>query len=326
VRIAVTGAHGFLGSHVVDVARRAGHEVVALASPWGDSARLVGHANDPAVTLERADVTDRSSLAGSFRGCDAVVHAAARVADHGPWSVFHRVNVEGTVHVAREAVRTGTGRVVLLSSVAIWRYTGIDGDDPRRRPRDQHVLPYGRSKILAEDALRQIAPEPVIVRPALWPYGTRDPNLARVADALRRGRLPLVDGGRARLQTVDAQLLARVVVACCTHPRAPGRSYLAADRGVPTWRSLFAEMASVLGVAPPSLDLPGAALAAAAPAVERAHAAFRLPGEPLLTRYRAGLMRRDVVFDAAAVADELAVLPERPRSDALRVALSDGAA
>lgn len=325
MRIAVTGAHGFLGSHVVDVAREAGHEVTALVSPWGHPARLAAHEGDPDVTLVRADVTDAGSLAGALRDGDAVVHAAARVADHGPWAAFHRVNVEGTANVAREAVRAGAGRVVLVSSVAIWRYAGIQGDDPRRRPRDQHALPYGRSKLLAEDALRGIAPEPVIVRPALWPYGTRDPNLARVAEALRRGRLPLVDGGRARLQTVDARYLARVLVTACTHPRAADRSYLVADRGVPTWRSLFAEMAAVLGVTAPRLDLPGAALEAVAPAVERAHAVFRLPGDPLLTRYRAGLMRRDVVFDAAAVEHELGVVPERPRADALREALLAGA-
>jgi nucleoside-diphosphate-sugar epimerase len=325
VRIAVTGAHGFLGSHVVDVAREAGHEVTALVSPWGDPARLAGHAGDPGVRLARADVTDARTLADAFRGCDAVVHAAARVADHGPWRAFHRVNVEGTAHVAREADRAGAGRVVLVSSVAIWRYTGIRGDDPRRRPRDQHVLPYGRSKILAEDALREIAPEPVVVRPALWPYGARDPNLARVADALCRGRLPLVDGGRARLQTVDARLLARTLIAACAHGPAAGRSYLVADEGAPTWRDVFSEIAAILAAPAPRWRVPGGPLEAVAPAVEAVWQ--RLPGrsEPPLTRYRAGLTRRDVVFDAGAVASELGVRPDRDRSAALRAALAESA-
>jgi nucleoside-diphosphate-sugar epimerase len=305
----------------VDVAREAGHEVVALLSPWGDPARLARHAGDPGVRLRRADVADAASLSGAFDGCDAVVHAAARVADHGPWPAFHRVNVAGTDHVAREAVRAGARRLVLVSSVAVWRYTGIDGDDPRRRPRDQHALPYGRSKLLAEDVALRVAPEPVVVRPALWPYGTRDPNLARVARALRHGTLPLVDGGRARLQTVDVRYLAGVLVAACRRPAAAGRSYLVADRGVTTWRSLFGEMASVLGARPPRLVLPGAALEAIAPAVEAAHAALRLPGDPPLTRYRAGLMRRDVVFDAGAVEAELGTPPPRPRDEALREAL-----
>jgi nucleoside-diphosphate-sugar epimerase len=319
--VAVTGAHGFVGSHVVDAARASGHEVVAVLSPWGDPARLAGHAGDDRVALRRADVTDPSSLRGAFAGCDAVVHAAGRVVDHGPWSSFHRVNVAGTAHVVHEARRGGAGRLVLVSSVAVWRYLGVRGDDPRSRPRDQHVLPYGRSKLLAENVVAG-APEPVVVRPALWPYGTRDPNLTRVASALRRGLLPLVDGGRARLQTVDAAFLARVLVTACDHPAAPGRAFLAADPGTPSWRELFTEMARLLRVDPPRLSLPGAALEALAPAVERGWAAARLPGEPPLTRYRAGLMRRDVVFDAGAVTTELGLRPARSRRRALSEALA----
>jgi len=321
VKLAVTGAHGFLGSHVVDAARLAGADVVAMISPWGRPERLAAHAHDPAVRLVRADVTDAASLTGVFDGVDAVVHAAARVADHGPWRAFHRVNVEGSAHVARAAVRSGVKRVVLVSSVAVWRYRGISGDDPRTRPRDQYVLPYGRSKVLAEEVVRAEAPEPVVVRPALWPYGTRDPNFARVATALRRGILPLVDGGRAHLQTVDAALLARALVACAHDPVAIGRSYLVADPGTPTWRELFGQIAELLGVAPPRLSLPGGPLEAVAPAVESAWTSLRLPGEPPLTRYRAGLMRRAVVLDASAVADELNVHPTRTRRVALEAAL-----
>lgn len=323
MRLAITGAHGFLGSHAVDAARLAGAEVVAVISPWGRPDRLAAHAHDPAVRIVRADVTDPTSLDGVFDGVDAVVHAAARVADHGPWHAFHRVNVEGTAHVTRAAVRSGAGRVVLVSSVAVWRYRGLSGDDPRTRPRDQYVLPYGRSKALAEDVVRAQAPEPVVVRPALWPYGTRDPNLARVATALRRGLLPLVDGGRAHLQTVDAAFLARTLVACASDPVAVGRAYLVADPGAPTWRELFGEIAGLLGVPAPRLSLPGGAVEAVAPAVEAAWTSLRLPGEPPLTRYRAGLMRSDVVLDASAVAGELHLRPTRTRSAGLAAAIGE---
>jgi len=294
-----------------------------VISPWGRPDRLAAHAHDPAVRLARADVTDPASLGGAFEGVDAVVHAAARVTDHGPWRAFHRVNVEGTANVARAAARSGVGRVVLVSSVAVWRYRGIHGDDPRHRPRDQHVLPYGRSKLLAEDVVRAEAAEPVVVRPALWPYGTRDPNLARVAGALRRGALPLVDGGTARLQTVDAAFLARALVACAGDPVAVGRAYLVADAGTPTWREVFDEIAALLGVPGPRLSLTGGVLEAVAPGVEAAWTSLRLPGEPPLTRYRAGLMRSDVVLDDAAVADELHLRPTRTRRTALAAALAD---
>lgn len=322
MRLAVTGAHGFLGAHVVDAARAAGHEVVALVSPWGDPARLARHLRDPMFALRRADVTDPSGLVGTLAGCQAVVHAAARVGDHGPWADFHRVNVGGTRHVTHAAVQAGIRRVVLVSSVAVWRYRGIHGDDPRMRPRDQHVLPYGRSKLLAEDVVMAGAPEPVLVRPALWPYGTGDPNLASVVSALRWGVLPLVDGGRARLQTVDARFLARVLVVAAFAPEATGRSYLVADDGAPTWREFLAAIAQRAGASAPRLGLPGAALAALAGPVERAASWLGPEVVPPLTRYRAELMRRDVVFDASAVARELALRPDRSREEALDEAVA----
>lgn len=321
MKIAVTGAHGFLGSHVVDAARAAGHEVSALVSPWGDPWRLAHHAEDPAVVVVRADVSDPEQLRGTLEGTGAVVHAAARVRDYGPWRTFYRVNVGGTVNVCTEAQRAGTPRVVLLSSIAVWRYLGVRGDDPRTRPRDQNVLPYGRSKRLAEDATTALAREPVLVRPALWPYGRRDANLTRIVRGLRTGMLPLVDGGRARLQTVDAVYLARVIIACCTVPVAAGRSYLVADEGTLSWREAFAELATVANLPPPRRSLPGALLEAVAPAVEAGWPALRLPGEPPLTRYRAGLMRRDMVFDASAVPRELGLRPPRSRRTALADAL-----
>ena len=83
--------------------------------------------------------------------------------------------------------------------------------------------------------------------------------------------------------------------------------------------------AALLRVDPPRLSLPGAVLEAVAPAVERGWAAARLAGEPPLTRYRASLMRRDVVFDAGAVTAELGLRPGRSRRRALREALAQAA-
>lgn len=322
MKIAVTGAHGFVGSHVVDAARRDGHPVMALVSPWGTLDRLAAHASDDAVEIRRGDVTEPASLAGVFDGCDAVVHAAARVRDFGRWETFERVNVDGTSAVVAEATAAGIRRIVFVSSVAVWRYSGIRGDDPRERPRDEDRLPYGRSKALGEDIVTRDAAEPVIVRPALWPYGRRDATLARIVRALERRILPLVDGGDARLQTVDVAFLARVLVAVCHHPSAVDRSYLVADEGSLSWRELFDEMASILGVPPPRLVVPGALARAVAPAIEAAWVRSGLPGEPPLTRYRAGLMRDDVVFDASSVRDELGLRPHRSRAAALRTALT----
>ena len=323
MRIAITGGHGFLGSHVAEVALADGHAVTVVASPWGRLDRLDAlQAGRDRLEVRRADVTDLAALRAAFAGSDAVVHAAARVADYGRWTDFETVNVRGTANVADAASAVGIERVVLISSVAVWRYSGIHGDDPRTRPRDRVEPGYGASKRQAEDALVARAKAPVIVRPALWPYGRRDPVLARVVDALRRGLVPLLDGGRARVQTVDARFLSRVVLAAATHPVAAGRSYLAADEGSIRWAELLALVAELADAPAARLRVPGAPVRWIAPLVEAAWTRLPLPGEPPVTRYRASLMHRDVVFDASAVREELGVTPDRDRATALADAIA----
>lgn len=323
MKLAVTGGHGFLGSHVTEAALAAGADVRVVASPWGTLERL-DEVDPEGARLEvvRADVTDLDAVRAALRGCDAVVHAAALVTDHGRWRAFDAVNVRGSANVARAATELEIDRVVLLSSVAVWRYVGIHGDDPRTRPRDRTRPGYGASKRLAEDAVLAHANEPVIVRPALWPYGRRDPVLPRVVATLRRGALPLLDGGRARLQTVDARWLGRVIVAAATRPEAAGRSYLVADAGEVTWDALLSTVAQLVGAPAPRLRLPGAPVRWVAPLIEAAWTWFSLPGDPIVTRYRAELMRGDVVFGAGAVEAELGLAPDRDRDAALRDALA----
>lgn len=320
--VGVTGAHGYLGSHAVAALLRAGHRVRAVISPWGSPLRLDRLRDGGLLPHVRADITDPASLTGAFDGCDAVIHAAARVADHGPWSAFFDANVHGTRVVCNEAVRAGASRVVLLSSIAVFRYRGFSGEDPRRLPRDADAFAYGRSKRLAEDAVMELAPEAVIVRPALWPYGEGDTSLARVTAAVRRGVFPLVDGGECRLQTVDARFLADVLAHCTVADAAVGRSYLVADEGAPRWRDLILEIAGLLDAPEPRLRLPGAPLETLAAWTEDAWARWAPDMEPPLTRYRAGMMRRDVVLDATAVQRELGLAPTRTRSEALRQALA----
>ena len=321
MRLAITGGHGFLGSHVVADALEHGHDVVVVASPWGRLDRLAPHRDAERLEVRRHDIRDAADVRGAFDGCDAVIHAAARVADHGPWEAFEAVNVRGTRNVVTAAREAGIDRLVFVSSVAVWRYVGLDGVDPRRRPPDRERPGYGSSKRLAEAIVTAEAGEPVIVRPALWPYGRGDATLARVVRALRRRQLPLIDGGHARLQTVDARYLARVLVVAAERRAAAGRSYLVADDGVVSWSELLTLVADVAGAPRPRWSLPGSFVAGLAPLVEDGWLRLGLPGEPPLTRYRAELMRSDIVFDASAVRDELELAPLRDREDALRDAL-----
>lgn len=306
----VTGAHGFLGSHVTERLLAAGWGVRALVSPWGDLRNLAGHADTAGLEVVRADLNDERSTAGVAAGVDAVVHAAARVADWGPWDAFYRTNVLGTRQLLDESLRHGVGRFVLISSVAVHRYAGFRNADPRLQPRDNHRNAYAYSKILGEDlVLGESRLEGVVVRPGLWPFGARDATFQRVARALERGVLPLMKRGGTVLNTAYAENFADGVLLACTAPAAAGRVYLIADEGMPSWRELFDELARLIGAEPPWLNLPRRPARALASGVEATWGALFPSSEPPMTRYRAGLMASDVHFSLEHAKTELGYRP-----------------
>lgn len=313
VPVLVSGAHGFVGSHLCRRLAEDGHEVRALVSPWGELGNLGGLLDQGRLEVVRADVTDREQLRGVCEGAGAVVHAAALVRDWGRERPILAVNVEGTRNLLDEAGAAGVARFVLVSSVAVHRYHGFRNADPESLPRDNASFPYARSKILSEDLVLQWtargAGEGVIVRPGLWPFGPHDPQTRRVAAALKEGRLPLLRGGRSVLNTAYVENLARGLQLAASVPGAGGRSLVVADEGSPTWAQALGELARLLGARPPRLSLPPALAAPVAAGVEGAWSLLAPTAEPPLTRYRASLMRNDVHFSLEKARNVLGYRP-----------------
>ena len=310
MKVLVTGAHGFLGSHISEHLLAAGHQVRALVSPWGTIGNLSAVLDRQSLEIRRADLSREGALGGACDGVEAVVHAAARVADWGPWDAFYRTNVMGTQQLLQEATRAGAARFVLISSVAVHRYSGFRNADPREVPRDNLREAYAHSKIMAEDLVRQAEGiEGVIVRPGLWPFGPRDPNFRRVARALEQGVLPMVGSGDSVINTAYAENLALGIRLALERAEAAHRSYVIADDGMPSWRELLAELARLLGERPPRLRLPGTPTKALARGVEATWGALFPRNEPPMTRYRAGLMTRDVHFSIRHAVEELGYHP-----------------
>lgn len=310
MKVLVTGAHGFLGSHVTERLLEAGDAVVALVTPWGDTHNLNAVVSHPALTIIRADLTKPDAVDGACDGVDAVVHAAARVSDWGPWEAFYRTNVLASTRLLQASVAAGVGRFVFVSSVAVHTYRGFRDADTRLLPRDNVGNAYAYSKILAEDAvLAQRGIEGVILRPGLWPFGSRDETFQRVERALERGSLPLMKRGESVLNTCYAENFAEGVRLALRVNDAAGRSYVIADDGMPSWRELFDELARLVGTAPPRVSVPRRPARAIATGVEATWAALFPRSEPPMTRYRAALMAHDVHFSTAHAREELGFTP-----------------
>ena len=231
MRFLVTGANGFVGKPLCVELFRRGHVVRAASR----SAHAASDGFEQATVGSIDGVTDWSA---ALRDLDVVIHLAARVhimkdgaAD--PLAAFRKVNVAGTLNLARQAAAAGVKRLVFVSSVKVnGEYTSpgqafTESDLPA--PQDA----YGVSKHEAELGLRQIAVESgievVIIRPPLV-YGPGvKANFAVLMRAVRRGwPLPLGAVHNQR-SLVGLGNLVDLIVTCLTHPAAANQTFLVSD-------------------------------------------------------------------------------------------------
>lgn len=231
MRLVVTGANGFVGKVVCAEAGQAGHEVVRVVRRAGV---------EPAGVVAMGEIDGNTDWGTTLQGADVVLHLAARVhvlreSAEDPLAAFRAVNVAGTRRLAEAAAEAGVPRMVLVSSI---KAAGA-GD------------PYGRSKLEAEQALREVGErrglEWVVVRPPLVHGPGVDGNLRRLMGLIGRG-VPLPFGGvQNRRSLVGVENLAGLLLLCGTAPQASGQTLLVADQPAVSTPELIRMIATCMG-------------------------------------------------------------------------------
>jgi dihydroflavonol-4-reductase len=310
MKLLVTGATGFIGSHVARAFLHHGYDVRALVR--ADA----GHRQAPladGVEWVTGDLADVRSLEAACDGCEAVAHVAAMYELWAPRPrAFYEVNVEGTRALIDAASRAGVRRMVYTSSVS----TIPPGSDERAfaEPAQVHSH-YKRSKILAERVVLD-AGWPVIVNPST-PVGWGDvrptPTGKIVLDFLR-GRMPAyVDTG---LNLVDVEDVAEGHVLALERG-TPGERYILGRQNL-TLACMLRQLADATGRTPPRLRLPFAVAYAAGAASEvlQGRLLRTLPAVPF---EGVRMARTPMYYDGSKAVRELGV-PQSPVACALRKA------
>jgi nucleoside-diphosphate-sugar epimerase len=307
----VTGATGFVGSHLAAALVSRGYRVKALSrrSTGLDALERLG------VEFVRGDLADVESLVRAARGVRVVFHAAGRVSDWGPREAFLRANVAGTRNVVAACQEAGVPRLVHLSSLTV---LGL--------PRDGRVVSestptappasgdfYTESKLEGERIAREAHGErglsTTVVRPgAIW--GPGDPNVVpRIVRLLRRGAMPRVDGGRNLLGLSHVDNLVLGLVLAAEAGAAAGELYHVTDGEEISARDAIDAIADALGTARPRVSLPYGLVLGAAALVEGAARVLRSSHPPPLTRYGVRFVSCHARYDLGKARRELGYEP-----------------
>ncbi|MGK4340752.1 UDP-glucose 4-epimerase family protein [Ectopseudomonas oleovorans] len=258
MNILLTGATGFVGSVLLsELTKLPDFRVVAAvrsaASPASDDVVVVGNIDG---------TTDYSA---ALNGVDVVVHAAARahimrdeVAD--PLAEYRKVNVEGTLNLAKQAVAAGVKRFVYISSIKVngESTTGLSAftEADSAKPED----PYGVSKYEAEQGLRLLAQETglevVIIRPPLvYGPGVKANFLSLVKLSATRVPLPFGSVNNHRSMVYVGNLVS-FIIRCIQHPAAANQTFLVSDGEDVSLRNLVTYIRLCLGRSPRLLPVP----------------------------------------------------------------------
>ena len=238
MRALVTGATGFVGSHLAEALRRRGDEVTALARSAPKAESLVRQG----IHVVAGDLHDTAALERAAAHQDVVFHVAGVVAARSE-ADFLRANRDGTENVLAAARRAGASRLVLISSLA------AAGPAPRGAPLRGHETPrpvtaYGRSKLAAEQIVKQSPLSWSVVRPPVV-YGPRDREILKVFRLARLRLAPVFGDGAQELSAVHVIDLAAALIAVATSPATIGGTYTACHPEVFT----TAEFGKAIGAA-----------------------------------------------------------------------------
>jgi len=300
----VTGATGFVGSHVARALAEQGADLRLLVRPTSPTANIEGLRGDRVV----GDLCDLESLKSAMAGCDVVFHVAA---DYRLWArdprEMYRSNVEGTRNVIQAAQLASVRRVVYTSSVSTMGFTRnghLAHEDSPVNLREM-IGHYKKSKFQAESLALEAGRNgaAVIVVNPTTPVGERDikptPTGRIIVDFLKRKFPAYVDTG---LNLVDVKECARGHVTAMEKGK-PGERYVLGGENL-SLKQILDKLAAITGLPSPRVKLPYA-IALATGVVDTAIRGVLLRREPRVTIDAVRMGRKKMFVSSAKAEREL---------------------
>ncbi len=319
MKVFLTGATGFVGSHVARVYAAAGAELRLLTRSSSNLSAIEGLNAEVVV----GDLRDPQRLRSAIQGCEAVVHVAA---DYRLWvrdpTAMYAANVDGSRELLRIAREEGLRRVVYTSSVATmgFRKDGTIVDESSPVSIADMIGHYKRSKFLGEqEAIKAArAGQEVMILNPTTPIGAGDakptPTGRIVVDFLNKKFPAYVETG---LNLVDVLEVARMHLVALDRG-TPGERYILGGENL-TLKQILDRMSSITGLPSPTMKVPNAVAMAFAFFDE--NITGRLLGKQPRATVEAVRMGQKMMFASSAKAERELGFKVLPVYSALRAAI-----
>jgi uncharacterized protein YbjT (DUF2867 family) len=278
--ILVTGATGFVGTHLVRGLTKAGHKVRAFV-------RSEGAATPKGVEVAVGDVSDQASLLRAMMGCDTVIHLVG-IIQPGPGYTFESVHVEGTRNVIEAAKQAGTVRHFIYQSAL--------------GTRKDAVSEYHRTKYAAEALTKGSGLNWTITRPSII-YGAGDGFTKKLTDVIKlMPVVPVIGPGKGKLQPIYIDDLVAALVRVVDNPAYYGRTLEFGGPEQLTFGEIVEELKAALGTAKPTVHFPVSLMRPVACVMER------LLPHPPVTNDQLTMLEEDNICDMKDIV-ELGIKP-----------------
>ena len=304
MRVLVTGATGFTGSHLARALAAAGDDVRALVR---DPARA-RDLDASGVELTIGDLRNPATLAAAVAGMEIVYHIAAIYRSAGVSADTYRaVNATAVGRLIDAAARAGVRRVVHCSTIGVHgdiEHPPADEDAPLK-PGDIYQVTKLEGERLGRDAAQRLGIEVTIARPS-GIYGPGDRRLLKLFKNVVR-RFPTLGSGEIYYHLTYIDDLVEGFRLCGEHPAAANRTYILAGGEVTTLNELVRLIAEIAGVRPPTLHVPAWPFWIAGAFCEAVCVPLGI--EPPLYRRRVDFFTKSRAFDITRARTELGYAP-----------------
>lgn len=308
MRNLVTGATGFIGSHIAERLKKDGEDVIALVRKTSNTKFL----SSIGVNFAYGDINDIDSVRNAMKEIDIVYHSAALADEWISAEAAYRVNVEGTRNLLEAAKEAGVKRFIFISSLAVLGmrdHYGTKADAPYHKTGDSYIDTKIDSEQLVMDYYNKYGLPVTVVRPG-FVFGPRDNKLIpRISERLGKKQFMFVGNGKNKINAVYIENLTDAIILAASVKKAIGQKYNVTNDSQMTLEGLIFKIVDLWKFEKPKKHIPKFMAYIVCHILTGWARLIKAKEPPYITKTRIKFLSLNLDFDIQKTRNELGYVP-----------------